>query len=456
MKAFLFDYRMWLTVLLSASLGWVWSASSSIFDVKPILMLAIPIAILFFLLMVTKPKWVIFIIIMIRPLLDVVLNLTKTSVGDGQAVGFGAIFNFTVIFLSIFLAFYTLNFPQKIQPVSCWIFYLVFMFLTVCYSPDRAESIHMWLNFLSYFALFLIPFFIIKNQEDFNFWLKVLGASFILPILYADIDMARGGEYFEDAGMRIMGTFTHPNILAFYLVLAFTFYFYLLKSGHLKSSLFSRCAVVLLMIDILVLLIATKTRNAWISIYMGFLIYALLKEWKLLLILVVLVPMISFIPQVHDRMSSVVSDNVHSDYQGLNSFEWRMQMWQSSFSKIAQRPIQGYGLGTFKYMSGKFSTNKKMGAHNTYVELLFETGLIGLTSFLVLFLTPIVVFFKKMLLSQKLIEARVWAIMIGYIVSYMLICFADNLLYYLVFNWYVWFFIGLMLVAVYRRYLVYA
>jgi len=378
MKAFfLFDYRIWLTIIFSAILGWFWSVFSPLIDGKPVLMLAIPFAVLFFLLMVTKPRWVIIIILMARPLLDVLLNLTRVNTAQGEGgVGIGAIFNLIVIFLAIFLAFYSLNFPQQVTPVYCWIFYLICMLITVFYSPSRGESFRLWLNYLSYFALFLIPFLIVRNEEDFIYWLKILGFSFVLPILCADMDMMRGGQYYEDAGNRIAGTFTHPNILAFYLVLAFTFFFYLLKSGHLKFSLPIKLVVKTLMVNILVLLVATKTRNAWISIYVGFVIYAVLKERKMLLVLFIIVPLLFLVPQVHQRMLTVIKNESTGDYRGMNSFEWRMQMWKSSFSKISQRPLQGYGLGSFKSMSEEFSTNKKTGAHNTYIELIFETGFI--------------------------------------------------------------------------------
>lgn len=459
MRAFyLFDYRIWVTILLSVCLGWLWSLFAPVFNVKPVLMVAVPFAILFFLMMVTKPKWVMLLIIVTRPLLDVVLNATRVNngAGGGDGVGMGLIFNLTVVFMAVFLAFYSRNYPHHLAPLSCWVIYLLCMLATVLYSPDRGDSIRLWWNYLSYFALFLIPFLMVRTQEDFVYWIKVLGISFVLPIFCADVDMARGGQYFEDAGMRITGTFTHPNILAFYLVLAFTFYFYILKAGYLKSSPGLRVFVKLLMIDILVLLVSTKTRNAWISIYIGFIIYAILKQRKMLILLFVVVPLMFFLPPVQDRMLTVIKDEGGGDYHGVNSFTWRMQLWQSSFAKIAERPLQGYGLDTFKYMSGQFSSNKKMGAHNTYIELLFETGIIGLLSFLALFISPLIVFFRNMRQSENRPEAQVWAVMIGYVISYLLICSADNLLFYLVFNWYVWFFLGLMLVASHRKFQVYA
>jgi O-antigen ligase len=250
-----------------------------------------------------------------------------------------------------------------------------------------------------------------------------------------------------------MGTFTHPNILAFYLVLAFTFYFYILISGHLNSKRPLTVAIKAMMVNILVLLVATKTRNAWISVYVIFLIYGFLRDKRVLFILVGVVPLLLAIPDVGARMSNIWASTAVNNYHGVNSFEWRMQLWKVSLSKVLERPFQGYGLSSFQPSTEVFfPTAKDMHAHNSYIEILFETGLFGLLSFMALFFSPLFIFLRNIHSAVHQTQARVWAIMVAYLVSYMLICSADNLSFYLTFNWYVWFFIGLMLVASYRDY----
>jgi len=449
---FIIDYRIWITALLSSGLGVLLITLSSFFDKKPLLLLAWPLSALFLIFMVIQPKWTAVLILFLRPLLDVLLNLTKVDVG-GEGVGIGVILNLMIILLAIFLAFYTLNFPQNVFPVYCWVFFLVFMLITVSYSPVPRDGLRLLFNYLSYFAMFILPFLMIKNEDDFLFWIKILGLSFLLPIFCANIDMLRGGHYFEDAGNRIMGTFTHPNILAFYLVLAFTFYFYILSAGFLDSKPLVTLIIKAILLDILVLLVATKTRNAWVSVYAGFVIYGFLKDKKTLLFLIGMVPLLLIIPDVWQRISNLWNGDTGNNYHGVNSLEWRIQLWQVSWTKILERPIQGYGLASFQPSEEVFfPTAKGMHAHNAYLETLFETGIIGLMSFVALFLGPLYIFLRNMCLSVTKTQARIWAIMVGYIISYMLICSADNLSFYLAFNWYVWFFIGLMLVASYRHY----
>ena len=95
------------------------------------------------------------------------------------------------------------------------------------------------------------------------------------------------GDSFKMQASALVGTFTHPNILAFYLVLGLTLYFYILKSNYWKLKPVVVWCMRVLMLNMLVLLIATKTRNAWIACMAGFFVYGVLKDRKLLLMLFV-------------------------------------------------------------------------------------------------------------------------------------------------------------------------
>jgi len=443
----IFDFRVWMALFLSIAFGFIFLQFIYIFDAKPLFLLALPVVGVFFVFLVVKPEWILISVVLSRPLLDNLLNSTKTNVG-GENIGIGAILNLVIIILAVFLTFQYSSFPHHHRSVFYWLVFLFFMLMASLYSPYVARAIRLFLNYVSYFAMFLIPFLVIKGKEDFLFWLKIFAWSFILPVFGANLDLLHGGHYFQDAGMRISGTFTHPNILAFYLVLGLTFYFYMLKGEYWRSKPGILWAIRILMLNMLVLLIATKSRNAWLACISIFLIYGLLKDRKFLIMLFILLPLSLVVPQVQDRVMTVLQDKESNNYQGLNSFEWRLQIWKSSLSKIAQRPLQGYGLTTFKPMSEQFFSEKSgSGAHNAYLETLFESGIFGFLSFILLLLSPLKMFLNNMFTSLKPRQARLWAILAGYMISYMIICFADNLSYYLVLNWYVWFFIGLMLVS---------
>jgi O-antigen ligase len=439
------DYRIILTLTISLIFGLLLNQLLPVFARNPLFLLALPAAGAFFLFLVMRPKETLIVLLLSRPLLDNILDLTKISFG-GTQFSVGAAFNLSVIVLGIFMAFYFKGYPKKDPVVRWWIIYLLILLGATLYSPYLGQGARYLVNQLTYFMMYLIPFFIIKNRQDFVFWLKILAISFVLPVLCADVNMLQGGKSYADESNRVIGTFTHPNILAFYLVLGLTVYFYVLKEPEFKMTRNVATAAKIVMMNMVVLLIGTKTRNAWIACFLVFLLYGFLKDRKLMFTMLLLVPLSLAVPTVRERVSTIVHEG-SGEYKGINSFEWRVRMWKSSFSKIAERPLQGYGLTTFKPMSEQFSDVGKSGAHNVYVELMFEAGLLGLGSLLILFWTALSVFLRNMRETADPAHSRLWAIFAAYMISYVLICSADNLLYYLAFNWYVWFFVGLAMVS---------
>jgi O-antigen ligase len=453
------DYRTWVTLAIGIVFGVLFVAVIPFLSTKPIFLLALPVSLLFFLFLVIKPKWTLMILFLSRPFLDNLLSGSKVDVSQGDSgsggFGIGAIFNLAIILLSAFLVFYTGNYPRRNKLAHSWIIFLLVMSVVVLYSPYKFTAVRLLFNYLSYFAMFLLPFLVVKQREDFVFWLKLLAVSFILPVLFANVDMLHGGHYYTDAGMRVQGTFAHPNILAFYLVLGITVYFFILQSGHVKSKPWITWSMRLMILDMLVLLIHTKTRNAWMACLAMFLIYGFLKDRKFLIGVILVLPLSLAVPQVQDRVLTILQGKESNDYQGMNSYQWRLGMWQSCIPLILKRPLQGYGMTSFVPMSETFSTVGKNGAHSVYLQLLFETGIIGLLSFLPLFLKPLLLFLKNMFRSKDPRQAQLWAIMLAYVISYLMICSADNLLYYLAFNWYVWFFLGLMWGASQKEFILY-
>jgi len=90
------------------------------------------------------------------------------------------------------------------------------------------------------------------------------------------------------------------------------------------------------------------------------------------------------------------------------------------------------------------SESEGYGAHNTYLQVIFETGILGIAAYLGIYLKLLRTFYTKMrnTLGQRSTES---IILFCYIVSYIIVSFGDNMLYYLPLNWYVWFFIGIIM-----------
>jgi len=128
-------------------------------------------------------------------------------------------------------------------------------------------------------------------------------------------------------------------------------------------------------------------------------------------------------------------------YAKLNSFAWRKLLWSDALSWMATwRYLTGYGTQGFFYHSPVFFSTAggiNWGAHSVPVQLFFELGIFGVMAYVWTFIAC-----WKMLRSigsqDKLLKVMIGALLW----CYLIVSISDNMLSYLVFNWYFWLMIG--------------
>jgi O-antigen ligase len=69
---------------------------------------------------------------------------------------------------------------------------------------------------------------------------------------------------------------------------------------------------------------------------------------------------------------------IHPDYADVKASEVRIETWKAGLRMIRSHPIAGIGLGQFKPQISKYTDDPKLNklAHNTYLEIASELGLI--------------------------------------------------------------------------------
>lgn len=136
-------------------------------------------------------------------------------------------------------------------------------------------------------------------------------------------------------------------------------------------------------------LVFSMSRGGWISFLIGCIVCGILlfplsrKKGALVsgsiavsIILLCLTVFYSIgITPVIKRVESTIDDR----YMGM---EGRYRIWESSFHSIKETPWLGKGAGTFPYSYQTYRTKgiyrRVTFAHNDYIQILFETGIIGL------------------------------------------------------------------------------
>lgn len=419
---------------------------SPIIIANPIALSAMPFLCIFILLLFLKPKITLLVLLFIRPLLDPLLNYTKISL-SGASIGVGGIINLCVLVLALVLIFNNRNkfhesFLSNITFNKAFIIYLSITAVSIMLSLEKGNALKLWFNLLSYYCMFIIPSFFITEQRHKIFWLRVLFLSSLPAVIYANFNFVTGGRYYLDAGYRIAGSFTHPNILAFYLVFIFILGFYMLKSKLVINKY--RSIMIVYLIDVVLLLIATKTRSAWISLWVFFFIWSIMREKKYIILCVALPLLLLINPNTSVRLADVYYGSAGNHKE--NSFSWRMDLWRNSLPLIKKNFVQGNGLGSFKPLSENFYKQRgtaRAASHNTFLEVLFENGIVGLISFAALFWFLLKMTLKKN--TEELLASRTRIVLSIYIICYLLAAFSDNMLYYLAFNWNFWYLYGIIL-----------
>ncbi|MBX9715580.1 MAG: O-antigen ligase family protein, partial [Burkholderiaceae bacterium] len=276
--------------------------------------------------------------------------------------------------------------------------------------------------------------------------LKVIVASSVPVTIYTLVGIARGDAYMvldglEGTSSRYRGPFPHPNILAFYVVLVMGVLLYQWKTLRTKTSGWTAALIMGYLLVLLLLLFATKTRSAWVSAAFLFFVYGLLVERRFLLYLALVPAFVMFVPEVRDRILDLGQGNQVVQNAKLNSFAWRKLIWSDGLAWMSpSRYLVGYGSGSFLFYSPTFFTasfGRPFGAHSVPVQQIFELGIGGLITFLLMFWKS-----TAMLRRMWQIDRLMVVIFGGVVWSYLLISFSDNMLAYLSFNWYFWLAVG--------------
>ncbi|MGZ3254604.1 MAG: O-antigen ligase family protein [Burkholderiaceae bacterium] len=402
-------------------------------------LMVLPALIVLGILLTYDRKFMLLLIILFRSAGDIFLESTRFSLGSYQ-VGVGGLINAFVILIALLLM---LEKPKAVpkQCITMWAGFLLIVLYGVMVSPVKSEAIRTWLSLVSCFAIFVGAFHFVKTKEDFQFCIKLVLWSSVLPVMYAFVDIAlnhaRGGV----DGFRLQSTFSHANIFAFYLTLLITLAFYMLKSMAISSSSRTRVWLIPYIFLLLGLLILTKTRSAWLACFFGFALYAMFFERRYLFYLIS-IPIIGlFIPGVAERIADLGHGNEIINYSRLNSFAWRVSLWESALRWTKPGDyLLGHGLQSFREYSIVFfplAGRTNFGAHNVYVQWLFELGAVGCSAYLWLHY-KVLRELKAMLQFDRL--GAFFLIVV--VLNYLICALSDNMLDYLSFNWYLWFVIG--------------
>ncbi len=266
---------------------------------------------------------------------------------------------------------------------------LVFFSNIWSYTPSATLNSTILFTGTTFFAFYLASRYSIKEQ------LQLLGWVFIVIIVMSFIFVVVPPNYGIMGGVHAgawRGIYMHKNGFGPFMSIA-TIVFYLLAQSYRKSFerpelMWAGCGISILFV------VLSKSSSAMINVFImgiALLLLPILRlryEWMV----PVLVGILSFAFLLYNlatSQSSILFDLLGKD----SSLTGRTELWTYVIDMIRESPWLGYGYGGFwqgldgpsayVWMSQPF---KPVHSHSGYLELLLDTGLVGFTIYMFIFL----------------------------------------------------------------------
>lgn len=365
-------------------------------------------------------------------ILALVVARSSIDLAAGLDLGAGGAFgnlNLAALLSALLIVVGLLHFAVNRVSVSKTPLFRPFVLLLAVYSvgavyaPDQAVAFQNWLRAFSVFVLYLLVFDMLQDENRAQALMKAVLLSAVFPTLFALFQIMTGGmEQDPDGYSRVAATFVHPSPFAIYLVTLLPFA--LMAFLHMGATV-SKPALGLLIVGMLVAVLATLTRVAWLGLLVALALMLAVQYRKALPIVPVLALVVwMFVPGIQERLSDLTSPT--------GSLVWRTTFWDQALS--IQAPWQlltGAGLGAVEFHLGN-------EAHNDYLKVWVEAGLLGFIAFAWLYVGLLKMAFDSFRRSASQLYRALSLAFIAVLAARFVMFGSDNLIGHPVLEWYFW------------------
>lgn len=258
------------------------------------------------------------------------------------------------------------------------------MLLSALFSGDIVYGLNRWADMWiwRFMPFIVITTMITEPNKSLNI-LKVSCIGISIGILCLIFQGVSGDG-------RAAGFFGHPMTFAGYLCM----YLPLFLIGYFDNLFGGKYRNVsgLLFVAGIAALIFNGTRGAWIAVAITsgiLLLYYMFKNKRNLIIGTVVIALCGGILVNNDAFMHRVSTITNNRYQSNSE---RLLMWNSAWNMFKDHPVLGVGLGQYKdnyqhkYISPKAKEPNLAHAHNNFLQMLAENGMVGFIGFISMFI----------------------------------------------------------------------
>ena len=249
------------------------------------------------------------------------------------------------------------------------------------YEPITSLK-QLWKYFYRMVPFFLSVFFV-RTRQQLTVIMLALGVSIFIADSYAIWQGIRGQSRATAFGANAM-------ILAGYLVQMIPLLLVMIADKECLGKR-TRSPLALIFLLSLIALIYNGTRGAWVAVAFAFVVYGIMSinhnKYILPSVLILFIAagtVFGMTPALQQRAQSIVDINDRSNSE-------RIALWKSGWNMFREHPLTGIGLGNFeklyqeKYILPEAKNRNLSHAHNNFVHIAAETGILGLAGFIYMF-----------------------------------------------------------------------
>jgi O-antigen ligase len=320
-------------------------------------------------------------------------------------------------------------------------------------SAYLGQSIREWVRVFSWLMVYLI-ISQLKGRLHPEQVANSLFLALIIPLFVATMQLilpnhllpgflqAPAGTVFE-AGSRINGTLGHPNTFTSFLVLFIGLTYW--KAGQAKRPLLWR---LLLMAEVF-FLVSTKALVGlpMLAVLLLTLVIPQLNFSSLVGIVLVFAVLIALFVSTEfgrERLGSIletpllnpsltINRAILMSWYDANSFNWRLAQWNFLIEEWKRAPFWGYGLDLAAYLGPV-----RARAHNDYVRVLVEQGIIGSFLLLVFFVSQFTHLARLYFSSKNSSKRQFCLALIAILLAYLMGMTTENIWSHTTFFFYWW------------------
>ncbi len=336
----------------------------------------------------------------VRPLLDI---FSERRLGLGPLATDPAVFlGIGVLTVALFVGARRVASGRRIWPDTAVLWAHVWLFLAsglmlfsgwrLYGSTGLGEGIRDMVRIASIVSAFLVMWWWKESDQAFysRGWIFLaLGTGGAIAV--AGWQVVTGAGFYEPDGLhRIQGTFSHPNSFGQYLaplvLVAISAGLMMRGAARLAAAAlavvlaallvltFARTAILVLVVGLVGLLVVHARRNGtktMVRMTLAFMVLGVVL-WGV------------FGEQIRARFEGVsLGSGAWQDAllgESTNSFQWRLINWSGLVLLGLQHPLLGHGAGMTTRLNPLVNSDNGIpfNAHNDFVRLFFEGGVVGL------------------------------------------------------------------------------